>query len=143
MATQSYMTREREASVLKRLGARVELRTFGLPLLAAVVAVTIFLTTSSLRSEQNPPPPKTGEAVANAAPNQVAALAAPKPKAETKKTNLQKTQDDAAELSALADKLRDELNKMNANVFSLDVLQKTEEVEKLAKKIKGEANNKM
>lgn len=140
MAAKSNITREREASVLKRFGVRVQLRTFGLPLLVAAVALIIFLTTSSLRSEQNPPAPKTGEALANSAPNPAAAPAAAKPKAEAKKTNLQKTQDDAAELSALADKLRDELNKMNANVFSLDVLQKTEEVEKLARKIKVESN---
>ena len=118
----------------------MQVRTFGLRLLAAVVTVIIFLTTSSLRSEQHSPAPKTGEVVANSGPNPAAAPAASDPKADTKKTSLQKTQDDAAELSALADKLRDELNKMNSNVFALDVLQKTEEVEKLARKIKGEAN---
>ena len=36
---------------------------------------------------------------------------------------------DAAELSALADQLRDELKKMNSNVLSLDVIRKTEKVE--------------
>ena len=45
---------------------------------------------------------------------------------------------DAAELSALADKLRDELKKTNVNVLPLPAIQKTQAMEKLAKKIKGE-----
>jgi hypothetical protein len=61
-------------------------------------------------------------------------------KGEAKKSNLEKARTDAAELSALADQLRDELKKMNANVLSLDIIRKTEKVEKLARKIKAEAN---
>lgn len=64
----------------------------------------------------------------------------PKPKEEPKKTSREKAKSDAAELSTLADQLRDQLNKINVNVLSLDVIQKTEEIEKLAKQIKGEAD---
>ena len=85
--------------------------------------------------------PKNSEALA--APEVVNEQPAPEPpkgKGEGKKSNLAKTKDDAAELSAVADQLRDELNKMNINVLSLDVIQKTEQLEKLAKKLKGDAN---
>jgi hypothetical protein len=108
--------------------------------LGAVVAALVLLTTVSMRSAQSPASLKNGEALPPpAAVNNEASLTAPRENAEPKKSKLEKTKTDAAELSALADKLRDELKKMNANVLSLDVIQKTEEVEKLAKKIKGEA----
>ncbi|MGO8789972.1 MAG: hypothetical protein ACLQVL_21660 [Terriglobia bacterium] len=91
------------------------------------------------RSAQNtallnngPPPP--------AVVNNEAAPPTSKPKDDPKKSKLEKTKTDAAELSTLADQLRDELNKMNVNILPIDVIQKTEKVEKLAKKIKGEAN---
>ena len=99
------------------------------------------LTTVSVRSAQSPAPAKNGEAMSpSPAVTNQAVPAASTDKLEPKSPGLDKTKADAAALSALADQLRDELNKMNVNVFPLDVIQKTEEVEKLAKKIKGEAN---
>jgi len=116
-------------------------RGFMLPLGVGVVAALFLLTTVSVRSAQNPAPPKNGEVLSSpSAVNDQAALTTPKQNGELNKSNLEKTKADAAELSALADQLRDELNKMNVNVFSLAVIQKAEKVEKLAKKIKGEAN---
>lgn len=114
---------------------------FILPLSVGVVAVCVFLATVPLRGGQNPSPPSNGEALlpSPAVTNQ-AALVSSKQQGQPKKSKLEKTKTDAAKLSALADQLRDELKKMNANVLSLDVIQKTEEVEKLAKKIRGEAN---
>ncbi len=105
------------------------------------VAAFILLTAVSLRSAQNPASPKSAEAVSPplAANNQTAPNT-PKPKEEPKKPVLDKRKTDAAELSALADQLRDQLNKTNVNILSLDILQKTEEIEKLAKKLKGEAD---
>lgn len=106
-----------------------------------MVAALILLATVSVRSAQNSGQPKEGEVLSTpAAVNKDATLNTPKPAGATHKSNFEKTKDDAAQLSALADQLRDELKQMNANVFSLDVLQKTEQLEKLAKKIKGEAN---
>jgi hypothetical protein len=114
---------------------------FIFPWSAGVVAALVLLTTVSVPSAQNPATPKNGEALSPpSAVNEQAVLTTPKQKGEPKKSNLEKTKDDAAELCALANQLRDELNKMNPNVFSLDVIQKTVEVEKLAKKIKGDAN---
>ena len=122
--------------------ARPPLRFRGLvfPLGVAVVAVIVLLTTASVPSAQGPAPPKSGEALPTpAAVNNQAAMASPKEKEEPKKSGLDKTKADAAELSALADQLRDELSKTNINVFPLDVLEKTQKLEKLAKKIKAEA----
>jgi hypothetical protein len=98
------------------------------------------LTASSLCIAQSPAVPKDGENVPPPpAVNNQAALATAKP-AEAKSPSGEKAKDDAAKLSTMANQLRDQLNKMNVNVLSLDVLQKTEAIEKLAKKIKGEAN---
>jgi hypothetical protein len=118
-----------------------KLRGFMFTLGVGIIAGFVLLTTLSVRSAQIPSSPKNGEVLSPpSAVNDQAVLTTPKQKGEPKKSNLEKTKDDAAELCVLANQLRDELNKMNPNVFSLDVIQKTEEVEKLAKKIKGDAN---
>ena len=117
------------------------LRGLILPLGVGVVAALVLLTSISVRSAQNPAPPKNEEVSPPAAAvKNEAALTPSNPKGEPKNSNLEKTKTDAAELSALADQLRDELKKMNANVLSLEIIEKTQKVEKLAKKIKGEAN---
>jgi len=132
--------RARKDSAMFRSAPRLKYRRYILPLGVVVVAALVLLTTESMRSAQNPPAVKNGDAFSPpAVVNDEASLTTSKEKAEPKKSKLEKTKTDAAELAVLADKLRDELNKMNVNVLSLDVIQKTEEVEKLAKKIKGEA----
>ena len=140
MVAQRKIVPEREHLVRTRVRARRNIRSFILLVLAAVVIVLVSLDSSSLRSERNTLTPKNSQEVPNSAPNVATAPTVPKQKGEARKSNIEKTQDDAAALCALADQLRDELNKMNANVFSLDVIQKTEEVEKLVRKIKGEAS---
>lgn len=139
MMAQRKILPSRLNSVTMRIHLLRKARGFIILLTAGFIVAVIFLTTVSVRSEQNPSAPKNAEPVPNSAANEPASFTALKQKSEPKKSNVEKTQDDAAALSALADQLRDELNKMNVNVFSLDVIQKTEEVEKLAKKIKGEA----
>ena len=115
-------------------------RGFILPLGVGAVAALVLLASASVRSAQSPAPPKNEEVSPPAAAvKNEAALTTPMPKGEPKNSNLEKTKTDAAELSALADQLRDELKKMNANVLSLEIIEKTQRVEKLAKKIKGEA----
>lgn len=106
---------------------------------AAGLAVTLFAAAPALRA-QNADVSKNGKALPS--PSAVTGKAAqmvPAPSG-TKKSGHDKTRTDAAELSALANQLRDELGKMNINVLSLDVLQKADKIEKLARKIKGEAN---
>ena len=94
-----------------------------------------------LRSMQKPAlPPSERPPASSPAVNNGTALATTEPAKDPKKSRFDQTKIDAAELSALADQLRDELSKMNVNVLSLDVIQKTEQVEKLAKKIKGEGH---
>ena len=55
------------------------------------------------------------------------------------KSNFEKTKDNASELADMAIGLRDELNKTNVNILSVDVIHRAEKIEKLAKKIKEEA----
>ncbi len=112
---------------------------FTLRLGVGFLIALLWLPTIPGRSAQNAALPNNGSSPP-AVVNSEAALTTSKPKEEPKKSKLEKTKTDAAELSALADQLRDELNKMNVNVLPLDVIQKTQKVEKLAKKIKGEAN---
>ena len=100
----------------------------------------MLLTTVHARTAQAPVAPDPASALAPAAAPKDETTTAAGPKAEAKETKLDKTKSDAAELSTLADQLADELNKMNVNVFSLDVLHKAEKVEKLAKKIKEEVH---
>lgn len=133
--------RSRKDSAMIRARPILKFRGFILPLSVGVVAALVLLSTVSVRSAQNPPPPKNGEVLSSPPPvNDQSALVTPKQQGEPKKSNLERTRTDAAELSALADQLRDELKQMNVNVLPLDVIEKTQKLEKLAKKIKGEAN---
>jgi len=54
------------------------------------------------------------------------------------RANLEKSQNDAAELAALAKGLRDVLNEPNVNVPSLEVINRADKIEKLARKIREE-----
>jgi hypothetical protein len=55
------------------------------------------------------------------------------------KSNFEAMKRDAGELAGLAKALQEELNKSNENVLSLDVVDKADKIEKLARKIKGTA----
>ncbi len=55
------------------------------------------------------------------------------------KSNFEKMKREAGELADLAKALQEELNKSNENVLSLDIVQKADKIEKLARKIKGTA----
>jgi len=63
----------------------------------------------------------------------------PKQKSDLLKANFEKMKRDAGELADLAKAPQDELNKSNENILSLDIVDKAEKIEKLAKKIKGTA----
>ena len=100
----------------------------------------ILLCSLCLPGAQNPPAPKSAEPSSPPpAENNQAVPVLPKQE-EPRKTGREKAQADAAQLSTLADQLRDQLNKLNVNVLPLAVLQKTETIEKLARKIRGEAD---
>jgi hypothetical protein len=55
------------------------------------------------------------------------------------KSNFEKMKRQARELTDLAKALQEELNTSNENVLSLDIVQKADKIEKLARKIKGTA----
>lgn len=90
------------------------------------------------QSPASPNPAKVPSS--SVAANNQATETTPNGNAAPKKSVIDQAKSDAAELSTLADQLSDELSKINVNVYSLDVLRKTEKIEKLAKKIKGEAD---
>ncbi len=62
-----------------------------------------------------------------------------KQKRDLMKANFEKMKRDADELTSLAKSLQEELDKSNVNVLSLEVIEKAEKIEKLAKKIKSAA----
>jgi hypothetical protein len=62
-----------------------------------------------------------------------------KQKRDLLKSNFEKMKRDAGELAELAKALQEELNKSNENVLSLDIVDKADKIEKLAKRIKGTA----
>ena len=62
-----------------------------------------------------------------------------KQKHDLLKANFEKMKRDARELGDLARALEEELNKSNENVLSLDIVDKADKIEKLARKIKGTA----
>ncbi len=118
-----------------------KLSGYVIPVGVGVGAALVLLAALAARSAQKSAAPPDGEVLSPpAAVKDRVALTPPDQKGEPKEPTLEKTRIEAAELSALADQLRDELNKMTFDVFSLDIVDKTEKIEKLAKKIKGDAN---
>ena len=113
---------------------------FPLPRLVWAVGLLILLSVTPVSVAQNPAVPKTGEPVSSY-PATNAQAAVTTAKQETPKLSpCEKAKSDAAELSDLADKLRDQLHRTDVNILPLTIIQKTEAIEKLAKKIKGEAD---
>ena len=65
----------------------------------------------------------------------------PKQKEKLMKFNFQKTQRDADQLFDLAKALKEDLDKSNANILSVKIVNRASKIEKLAKKIRSEAVN--
>ena len=57
------------------------------------------------------------------------------------KANFEKMKRDADELVKLAKALQEELDKSNENILSLDMVDKADRIEKLARKFKGDARS--
>jgi hypothetical protein len=62
-----------------------------------------------------------------------------KQKNDLLKSNFEKMKRDAGELADLAKALKEELNRSNENILSLDIVDKADKIEKLARRIKGTA----
>jgi pyruvate/2-oxoglutarate dehydrogenase complex dihydrolipoamide acyltransferase (E2) component len=120
----------------------LKLRPPMLRLAWVVVTAWFLLANVSGRSGQNSAPAAPVQTASNPAPAESQpAPVPPEQKSAQPKSSRDEAKTDAAQLSALADQLHDEMNKSNIHVLSLDILQKTEQIEKLARKIKGEVNN--
>jgi hypothetical protein len=63
--------------------------------------------------------------------------AAGRQKRDLLKANLDEMKRDAGELADLVKALQGELNKSNENILSLNIIDKTDKIQKLAKRIKG------
>jgi len=94
----------------------------------------------SLPSEDTTKPtPAAAPQDVNPVPQDSGPQLTPKQRREIQKTNFEKTKQDTDDLAALVKALQEDLDKSNEHVFSLRILEKTEKIEKLAKKIKDEA----
>ena len=90
-----------------------------------------FLTFALVLSAQHQPPPPIPEP----APQDVRLPNGKLQRDEILKAEHTKSLEDAKQLVRLADELQSELEKNDQNVLSLATLKKTEEIEKLARKI--------
>jgi hypothetical protein len=77
-------------------------------------------------------------AILNDSRNDVTPPLSAKQKLSIMRANFEKSKSDAAELAALAKGLREDLDKPDVNVLSLEVFNRAEKIEKLAKKIREE-----
>ncbi|MGH9613380.1 MAG: hypothetical protein ACRD4P_09905 [Bryobacteraceae bacterium] len=102
------------------------MRTFAVLLLLAMSAPA-----AQFPSNDNPEQPPPGKDVPLRLPNgklQQDAIA---------KEDFQKNLADSRDLAKLAEDLKSELEKSDASIVSLSAIKKTEEIEKLAKRIRG------
>jgi hypothetical protein len=83
-----------------------------------------------------PPSPPTSQSNEESPPSTSPSR---KQKNDLLKSNFEKLKHDAESLAVLAKSLQEELDKSNENILSLDVVDKAEKIEKLARKIKDSA----
>ena len=113
------------AAMLFAVAGRASFR----PVTAAAPAVRIAHPAAEQAPEQSEP----GPGIENS--GQIT----PKQRRELMKANLEKMKRDAEELASLAKALQEELDKSSENVLSLQIVDKAEKIEKLAKRIKSTA----
>jgi len=106
---------------------------------AGILAATSLFSALGGRAQNPAPPDGSPPGPSRTVVKELAAPPAAQHKGDDKESKLEKTKSDAAEISALADQIRDELSKVNVNVLPLDVIEKAAKVEQLARKIKEEA----
>jgi hypothetical protein len=127
----------KEGSILRSARRR------GAILARGLLVTLLFLTAAAASAE----PPQAGAAAAHQGAStlddriphgEISESQTPKQKLNLLQANFDKSKKDATELAALARQLREELDKPNANALSLDVTNRLERIEKLAKKIRDE-----
>jgi hypothetical protein len=131
---------------MRRTPQSVWLRGFILPLGWLVAVTVISPTTAPSRSAEGPAnTPQAEFQVALLLPQRMPVgknpgpELTPKQKRELMKSNFEKMRNDAAQLASMANELRDELDKANVDILSVDVIHRAEKIEKLARKIQQEA----
>ena len=103
------------------------------PLVSAPAASSLSGATSAANGGQAGPHARTAQS------NEESLPLSPKQKKDVLKFNFEKMKRDAGELTDLAKALQDELDKSNENILSLDIVDKADKIEKLARRIKGTA----
>lgn len=117
-----------------------------------LLIIFIGMMPAALRAQSNPPPPTQGTEINHAGGHRMLSAVtedstvrsdgthdlSDKQKRSIMHANFEKSKSDAAELAALAKGLREELDKPNVSVLSLDVMNRIDKIEKLAKKIREE-----
>ncbi|HYL38919.1 MAG TPA: hypothetical protein VEV17_23590 [Bryobacteraceae bacterium] len=96
--------------------------------------ITLVLACALASFAQNPPPP-THPLEPEPSPGEARLPNGKLQRDEILKAEYQKSLEDARELSRLAEDLKLDLEKNDRNVLSLATLKKTEDIEKLAKRI--------
>jgi hypothetical protein len=104
------------------------------PLLSAPAASSLSMATSAANGGQADPQLRSAQSTEES-PSPLSQ----KQKKDLLKSNFEKMKHDAGELADLAKALQEELNKSNENVLSLDIVDKADKIEKLARRIKGTA----
>ena len=97
-----------------------------------LVLVVLLCLASSAAPSQEPPPEER-----RAEPSDVRLPSGKMQKDEILKADHEKNLEDAAKLAKMAEDLRASLEKTDHNVLSVDLLKQTEEIEKLAKRIRS------
>jgi hypothetical protein len=104
------------------------------PLVSAPAASSLSRATSAANGQQAESQPRSAQS------NEESSLPlSQKQKNDLLKSNFEKMKHDASELADLAKALKEELNKSNENILSLDIVDKADKIEKLARRIKGTA----
>ncbi|MFB3921926.1 MAG: hypothetical protein ACE145_09400 [Terriglobia bacterium] len=123
----------------KRISSCAGLLLTGVLAGAAGLAASRYL---SAAPEPRTPLPAAGQEVGfpDSSPgSKASAQISHKQRREIIKENFEKMKRDAEELSSLAKALQEDLDKSSENVLSLQIVEKAEKIEKLAKRIKGTA----
>jgi hypothetical protein len=136
------------ANPARGIGARILLLGGRILILALVASSTLATCQPGPRNDADPTPaqstprplfPTHPQSQSPSTEPENPSPLTPKQQREILKANYAKMKQDADELAALAKALQEDLNKSNENMLSLDVVDKADKIEKLAKKIKNAA----
>lgn len=110
------------------------IKTVGVPMTAAInLRIVLFLSLALASTAQQGPPAHT---LPPETPEDIRLPNGKLQREEILKVDYQKTLEDARALSKLADELKANLEKSDYNVLSVDTLKKTDDIDRLAKRIR-------